>query len=207
MNGGINLDAGTSARALARGRWLESCEPDRPIAMNGNEHDGAEYDGRGNGPDRGPRRPRYGTYDYLRQHQHAPANAPPNSEMIRDFEQPGRNFDLRQDVRDELRRQDRAQDRARSEARGAGPEPGARQRRGPKGYVRPDRRILEEVCERLTEDEALDPSGFSVTVESGVVTLLGTVDSEWARRYAEELVSAVGGVESCRNRLRVSSRD
>src|SRR5690606_30842510 len=126
-----------------------------------------------------PDRPHFGTYDYLRQHQHAPAGRPPNSEMLADVE---------------LRSQPPA--RQRPGPRGPGPR-GI----GPKGYVRADWRIREEVCERLTDDEELDPSGFSVAVECGEVILEGSVGSEQAKRHAEQLVSTVRGVAGCRNQL------
>lgn len=130
-------------------------------------------------------RPHFGTYDYLRQHQHAPAGRPPNSEILGDIKPPGADEDVE--------RRNRPSARQRGRARGV----------GPKGYVRADRRILEEVCERLTDDPELDPRGFSVKVEGGQVILDGSVDSDRAKRHAEQLVSAVRGVTGCRNQLRI----
>ena len=64
---------------------------------------------------------------------------------------------------------------------------------GPKGYVRGDERIREDVCERLRRDQELDPKDIDVRVEAGVVTLEGTVTAGWARRHAEDL-AVVSGV-------------
>jgi hypothetical protein len=41
---------------------------------------------------------------------------------------------------------------------------GAHRGRGPKGYTRPDERIWEEVCDRLTDDPLLDASDMEVKV-------------------------------------------
>jgi|GEM_PF-455159 len=87
--------------------------------MSPTQENGANDDG--DGPDR----PRYGTYDYLRQFQHAPAKVPPNSEMIRDFDLSGAHAGSR-----------------------------ARRSLGPTGYVRADRRVLEDVCERPLQSPA-----------------------------------------------------
>jgi hypothetical protein len=74
----------------------------------------------------------------------------------------------------------------------------------PKGYVRSDARIFEEVCEALTDHGDLDASDIEVTVEEGVVTLLGTVRSRWARWYAEDLAAGVRGVEDVICKLRIA---
>ena len=59
--------------------------------------------------------------------------------------------------------------------------------RGPKGYVRRDERIHEEVCERLKCDDVLDATDIAVHVRAGVVTLDGTVMRGWAKRRAADL--------------------
>src|SRR6187431_1632181 len=50
------------------------------------------------------------------------------------------------------------------------------QGKGPKGYKRPDHRIREDVCDRLSDDDELDASEITVTVKDGEVTLEGTVN-------------------------------
>jgi hypothetical protein len=73
--------------------------------------------------------------------------------------------------------------------------------RGPKGYVRSDERILEDVSERLEEHGDLDASDVSVTVSGGEVTLEGAVDGRRSRRLAEDLAHSVSGVRDVHNRL------
>lgn len=74
--------------------------------------------------------------------------------------------------------------------------------RGPKGWQRADARILEEVCERLTEDDRIDASNVEVQVKDGVVTLSGDVEDRRAKRLAERIADSVGGVVDVENRLR-----
>jgi len=66
--------------------------------------------------------------------------------------------------------------------------------RGPRGYKRSDDRIREDVNDRLSDDPLLDASGIDVTVNSGVVTLNGTVNDRSDKRRAEDLVLMVPGV-------------
>jgi hypothetical protein len=75
--------------------------------------------------------------------------------------------------------------------------------RGPKGYQRSDERIREDVCDRLTDDEIIDPSDVEVTVSNCEVTLSGTVDDREQRRRAELLAEQVTGVTQVQNKLRV----
>ncbi len=85
-------------------------------------------------------------------------------------------------------------------APGAGPD---HRGKGPKGYVRSDQRIEEDVCERLADDPDLDASAISVTVENGEVTLAGLVDDRRAKRRAEDCTEAAYGVRHVQNNLRV----
>jgi hypothetical protein len=89
-----------------------------------------------------------------------------------------------------------------SRARGEQRSPGGFRGRGPKGYVRPDERIREEVCELLS-DADVDASEITVKVEDGEVTLEGTVDSRRAKHEAEDVAHRARGVKDCHNRLRV----
>jgi hypothetical protein len=75
--------------------------------------------------------------------------------------------------------------------------------RGPRGYRRSDERIREDVCDRLTEDHDIDASDIDVKVESGEVTLEGTVDARRSKWLAEELASRCSGVVDVHNHLRV----
>jgi len=79
--------------------------------------------------------------------------------------------------------------------------------RGPKGYVRRDERIWEEVNERLEEDGEIDATDVLVQVDNGEVTLEGAVDDRRAKRLAEDLAESVRGVRAVHNRLRVEPRE
>lgn len=75
---------------------------------------------------------------------------------------------------------------------------------GPKGYVRPDERIREDVCDRLCDDSLVDASDIEVAVAGSEVTLTGTVESRRERRRAEECAERVTGVTHVQNNLRVA---
>jgi osmotically-inducible protein OsmY len=75
--------------------------------------------------------------------------------------------------------------------------------RGPKGYIRSDERIREDVSDRLTDDWLVDASDIDVTVHNGEVTLSGTVDSRQAKRRAEDCAERASGVRDVLNNLRV----
>lgn len=75
--------------------------------------------------------------------------------------------------------------------------------KGPANYRRTDERILEDVCDRLTEDPSIDARNVQVTVNAGEITLDGTVDSRAAKRRAEDIVDDISGVGHVQNNLRV----
>jgi len=74
---------------------------------------------------------------------------------------------------------------------------------GPQNYRRSDQRIEEDVCDELTADSYVDAHDVNVTVNSGVVTLSGTVPTRDMRRRAEEDADSVNGVNDVRNDLRI----
>jgi len=76
--------------------------------------------------------------------------------------------------------------------------------KGPKGYVRSDERIREEICERLSEGY-LDASEIEVVVREGEVTLTGMVTDRQTKRLAEEIADAAHGVKDIENRLKVKA--
>ena len=78
--------------------------------------------------------------------------------------------------------------------------------RGPANYTRSDDRILEDACDRLTEDWGVDASDIQVTVQGGEVTLDGTVNSRRDKRRAEDVVDDVSGVNHVQNNLRTQDR-
>ncbi|QSX77573.1 BON domain-containing protein [Agrilutibacter solisilvae] len=76
---------------------------------------------------------------------------------------------------------------------------------GPKNYMRSDERLMEEINERLTDDDDLDASDISVRVADCKVTLEGTVDQRWMKHRAEDIADACSGVKEVDNRITVSS--
>jgi osmotically-inducible protein OsmY len=78
---------------------------------------------------------------------------------------------------------------------------------GPKGYVRSDARMVEDICDRLTEEPRLDASGIEVTVTEGKVTLTGDVEARWMKHLAEDIVDHCTGVREIHNRIRVHPRE
>jgi len=72
---------------------------------------------------------------------------------------------------------------------------------GPRGYVRSDQRIYEDICDRLTEDPAIDASDIVVSVRDRIVTLAGSVDSLQALRQADVIAREAVGVADIRNDL------
>ena len=78
---------------------------------------------------------------------------------------------------------------------------------GPKNYTRPDQRITEDLCERLTEDDRIDAREIEVRVSEGVVTLSGTVADRAMKHRAEDLAERCTGVRDVDNRIRVARED
>lgn len=74
--------------------------------------------------------------------------------------------------------------------------------KGPKGYVRSDERIREDVCDRLSDDDELDASEITVNVSGGEVRLEGTVLDRHSKHRAEDVAEAVSGVRDVTNNLR-----
>jgi len=78
--------------------------------------------------------------------------------------------------------------------------------RGPRGYRRSDERIREDINDNLTDDWYIDASDIEVTVNNGMVTLTGLVDSRGEKRRAEDIVECVSGVTDVSNQLRVERK-
>jgi osmotically-inducible protein OsmY len=75
---------------------------------------------------------------------------------------------------------------------------------GPRFQRRSDDKIREEIWELLNNNADLDPSEVEVHVESGEVTLRGTVESRDARWLTEDLVNSVSGVREVYNHIKVA---
>jgi osmotically-inducible protein OsmY len=79
--------------------------------------------------------------------------------------------------------------------------------KGPKGYVRTDERIREDVNDRLSDDPMLDASDIEVIVAGGEVTLNGFITTRQDKRRAEDIVETVSGVRHVQNNLRVKPNE
>jgi osmotically-inducible protein OsmY len=69
--------------------------------------------------------------------------------------------------------------------------------------VRTDERIREDLCERLSEHDAIDASEIEVEVTSGVVQLSGEVPERYMKHLAEDAVADAIGVKDVENSIRV----
>ena len=76
--------------------------------------------------------------------------------------------------------------------------------KGPKGYQRNDERTRDDVCDAIAYQGNIDASDVEVKVESGVVTLSGTVALREEKRALERLVERCRGVHEVRNELRLA---
>jgi hypothetical protein len=75
--------------------------------------------------------------------------------------------------------------------------------RGPKGYIRSDERIREDVSDRLEQHGEIDATEIEVRVSGGEVTLEGTVEDRRTKRLAEDIIETCPGVKQVHNRIRV----
>lgn len=83
--------------------------------------------------------------------------------------------------------------------------PGTFSGRLPKGYRPTDERIQELVCERVTEDPAIDASDVSVVVECAIVKASGTVATQSMKQALIRAMSGVHGVIGIVDTVRVAS--
>jgi osmotically-inducible protein OsmY len=74
--------------------------------------------------------------------------------------------------------------------------------KGPKGYVRSDERIREDVCDRLSDDDEVDARDITVTVRNAEVILEGSVNDRRSKHRAEDVAESVSGVKDVTNHLR-----
>lgn len=77
---------------------------------------------------------------------------------------------------------------------------------GPKGYVRRDERIEEEIIQRLTEEGNADLRDVRIKVSGGEVELTGKVVDLDTKYRVEEIAADVLGVREVDNRLKVRRR-
>lgn len=92
---------------------------------------------------------------------------------------------------------------------GAYPTPAWRENhvgKGPKGFVRSDERIREQVCEALADHPEIDASDIEVEVADGEVTLKGTVANRSIKRLAEDVLHELKFVKDVHNQIRSADR-
>jgi BON domain-containing protein len=75
----------------------------------------------------------------------------------------------------------------------------------PADWTPEDERLLETVCEQLTDDPRIDASDIEVEVKQQVVTLRGSVPDRRTKYAVEELVEDAGA-RDIENQLRVNVR-
>jgi hypothetical protein len=76
--------------------------------------------------------------------------------------------------------------------------------RGPKGYIRPDERLREEISEQLMSARHIDSSEVTVEVRQGKVILAGTVPERWMKHAIEDTADGCPGVQDIENNIRVN---
>jgi len=77
--------------------------------------------------------------------------------------------------------------------------------KGPRGYVRSDERIKEDVSDALFHDPDVDATNVEVKVKDAEVTLTGSVVSRLMKRKAEDCIENISGVREISNQIRVRS--
>ncbi len=77
------------------------------------------------------------------------------------------------------------------------------ERKGPKGYVRSDERLRDDICERLSDEPWIDLSEVDVHVDEGRVRLEGEVPDRFSKFAIEDIADGAWGVKDVDNRLKV----
>jgi osmotically-inducible protein OsmY len=85
-------------------------------------------------------------------------------------------------------------------------EPAKQYPQGPKGYVRSDERIREDICDELMQTSDLDSSDVEVAVREGEVGLTGTVPDRSMKYRIEQIADRCAGVVEINNQIRVRKR-
>lgn len=83
------------------------------------------------------------------------------------------------------------------------PGAGRAGRRGPKGYVRSDERLRDDICERLSNEAWIDLSEVEVHVNDGHVRLEGEVPDRFSKHAIEDIADFAWGVKEIENRIRI----
>ena len=73
--------------------------------------------------------------------------------------------------------------------------------KGPRGWMRSDVRLIEEVSDRLMEDRLIDAREIEVSADAGVIVLMGSVPGASDIAQAEMIARHTPGVTDVQNRL------
>ena len=76
--------------------------------------------------------------------------------------------------------------------------------KGPKGYVRSDEKIQDDINDKLYHDSYVDASDLEISVKDGEVILSGTVNDKSSKRRAEDLAENITGVNDVTNNIKVN---
>jgi osmotically-inducible protein OsmY len=79
--------------------------------------------------------------------------------------------------------------------------------KGPKGYVRQDDKIREDICILLTADAYVDPGNVTVEVKDGTAILNGTVEVELMKIRTEQLAWLIFGIKGVKNMIEVRASE
>lgn len=78
-------------------------------------------------------------------------------------------------------------------------------RQTPKGYVRSDARIEDDLCEHLYHANDVDVAEVSISVKNGTVSLQGSVPERRMKHRIEDICERCIGVTDVENRIRVAA--
>lgn len=73
--------------------------------------------------------------------------------------------------------------------------------KGPKGRIRSDKNIRDEICEALYFHPEIDASEIEVSVQEGIVYLKGKARSRGHKKLMENCAELVSGVEDVHNEV------
>jgi osmotically-inducible protein OsmY len=79
--------------------------------------------------------------------------------------------------------------------------------KGPKGYVRSDEKLTEEINDCLFRDSHIDASDIEVRVHNGEAVITGSVDDKMIKRRVEDVVEMIPGITNVENKLRIHKRE
>jgi|GEM_PF-3140688 len=78
---------------------------------------------------------------------------------------------------------------------------GSHVEKGPRGYLRDDNALLEDVSETLRLNSSIDPTEISVEVLKGIVILKGFVSNIEMKKLVHSSVENISGVVDVKNLL------